>query len=72
MVQLLLDAKVFVTACDGYGCTALHHAIRENHFEIAELLLRSGADPHATNLKGKSPLDLAPESQRAKYELLRR
>ena len=36
--------------------TALHWAIRRNHFEIVKLLLEYGADIDARDSKGQTPL----------------
>jgi ankyrin repeat protein len=43
---------------DGRG-TPLHEAAREGREEIARLLLACGADPHALDPEGKTPLDRA-------------
>lgn len=44
---------------DSRGCTALHHAARQGHYEAAATLLRRGADTEATTPSGATPLMLA-------------
>jgi len=51
--------KATVNAADVDGTRALHWAIRANETEIAELLLRSGADAKAADRLGVTPLFLA-------------
>lgn len=46
-------------ARDSRGCTALHHAARQGHYEAAATLLRRGADTEATTPSGATPLMLA-------------
>jgi ankyrin repeat protein len=49
MVSCLLDLECDINARDGDGCTALYVALDEEEDEIAELLLRKGADPDVGN-----------------------
>ena len=46
-------------ARDSRGCTALHHAARQGHYEAAATLLHRGADTEATTPSGATPLMLA-------------
>ena len=46
-------------ARDSRGCTPLHHAARQGHYEAADTLLRHGADIEATTPSGATPLMLA-------------
>jgi ankyrin repeat protein len=48
-----------VDAREADGTTALHWAVRANELEIAQLLLRAGADANAANRYGVSALSLA-------------
>jgi hypothetical protein len=44
---------------DAAGNTPLHVAAAIGAYEIAELLLKNGADPYAYNSQGQRPIDLA-------------
>lgn len=39
----------------------LHHAVRENNYEMVRLLLASGADPCQRSSKGRTPAQLAKD-----------
>lgn len=45
------------------GWTALHFAAWEGNAEVAELLMRAGADPNATNAAGATPLHFAAKAR---------
>ncbi|WDK16644.1 hypothetical protein CGRA01v4_07927 [Colletotrichum graminicola] len=47
VVGMLLDQGASVDARDRWGMTALHVAVSQGYEEVADLLLRSGADVHA-------------------------
>ena len=55
--------------CTGCGGTALGHAARHGHKEIAELLVENGADVSAEitsgNYRGKTPLDWTKNQETA-------
>jgi ankyrin repeat protein len=55
-VRTLIQQKVNVNASDGDGSTALHWASFGNDLEIADLLLRAGANPNTITDLGVTPL----------------
>ncbi|KAH6866192.1 ankyrin repeat-containing domain protein, partial [Thelonectria olida] len=58
----LIDNGVSASSRDNYGFTALHWACRSSAFcqiGIIEFLVARGADPHAQNITGLTPLHLA-------------
>jgi ankyrin repeat protein len=60
-----LDCVTFTQHND----TPLHLAVHNEHLEVAELLLKSGADPHQRNLHGESAQDIAESSRNSKLIL---
>ena len=72
--QHLADGTDIELKCTGCGSTALGHAAKEGHKEIAELLVENGADVNAEitsgNYRGKTPLDWAKNQETA--DLLRK
>jgi ankyrin repeat protein len=58
-VRQLLDQRVDVHAKGVDGTTALHHAVLTDRLDIADLLLRAGADASAGDRYGVTPLSLA-------------
>lgn len=57
-----LIAKRRLNARDVKGDTPLHIAARRGKMQIADLLLRSGADLYAVNLAGRTPAEVAAAS----------
>jgi uncharacterized protein len=57
--SLVADDRTAVNSTDVDGTTPLHWAIRANETEIADLLLRAGADAKAQDRLGTTPLYLA-------------
>ena len=57
--QHLADGTDIELKCTGCGSTALGHAAKYGHNEIAELLIENGADVSAKSLKGLTPLHYA-------------
>src|SRR5437763_10709042 len=59
-VRSLLQQKADVNAAQGDGMTALHWAAYRDDLEMAQILIRSGADLKArTRVEGITPLFLA-------------
>jgi ankyrin repeat protein len=58
-VRSLLQQKADVNAPQADGATALHWAVRQDDLEMADLLIRSGANVKAANRLGVTPLSLA-------------
>src|SRR5215510_1987448 len=58
-VRSLLQKKVDVNAPQLDGTTALHWAVRADDLEIADLLIRAGANLAAVNREGVIPMQLA-------------
>jgi hypothetical protein len=52
ILKLLIGNKANLDGC-------IDHAITNNHFEVLELLLQSGADPNEINNAGRTPLHQA-------------
>ena len=56
--QLLATSihSIHISNLDEFGQTPLHWAVFGGYYEIAELLLKNGADPNAIATDGVSPL----------------
>ena len=61
VIRTLLDKRLDVNAPQGDGMTALHWAARWDDVELAELLLRAGADPNRSTELGVTPLWMASQ-----------
>eukprot|EP01060_Flectonema_neradi_P011650 TRINITY_DN1868_c4_g1_i1.p1 TRINITY_DN1868_c4_g1~~TRINITY_DN1868_c4_g1_i1.p1 ORF type:complete len:567 (+),score=135.67 TRINITY_DN1868_c4_g1_i1:33-1703(+) len=59
--QCLLHGSSRIDDPRGDGKTALHHAARYGHCDIIDILLEGGANPQATDNKGRTPMDLAAQ-----------
>ncbi|KAK3018170.1 hypothetical protein RJ639_003840 [Escallonia herrerae] len=70
MLELLLQYGANVNAPDSRGQMPLHHCILKGKATLAKLLLTRGADPHAGNGAGKTPFDLAVQSNFNDSEVL--
>jgi hypothetical protein len=71
--QHLADETDIELKCTGCGGTALGHAAKHGHNEIAELLIENGADVNAKNDDDITPLDWAvDEDYPETAELLRK
>jgi ankyrin repeat protein len=58
-VRSLLEKRVDVNAAEADGTTALYWAAEKNDVEIAQLLIRAGAQPNARTRYGATPLTMA-------------
>ncbi|PLB47110.1 ankyrin, partial [Aspergillus steynii IBT 23096] len=56
MVDALLSKSDHVNTRDDRGDSALHHAARRGHEEIAQVLCIAGADLRAKNKYGETPM----------------
>jgi len=59
---LIAQDPSLASSKDKTGATPLHLAAKENHKDVAEFLLASGADVNAQDKYGFTPLDLALSS----------
>ena len=68
IVKLLLSTRgAHINVRDINSRTALHHATRNLHFDLAELLIDNGANLSPLDIIGSTPIDLAiTHGQRAK------
>ena len=69
--QHLADGTDIELKCTGCGSTALGHAAKKGHKEIAELLVENGADVNVKTSDGVTPLDMAKKKPEI-AELLRK
>jgi uncharacterized protein len=67
LLSLLLSRGADINETNKEGDTALHGAFRVTppRREIVRFLIERGANPHAKNRAGKTPLDLADEATKA-------
>ena len=65
VVRALVEQGADVTARQGDGATALHWAAYWDEVELADLLIRAGADVNAGNDLGVTPLWAASENRSA-------
>lgn len=70
MLELLLQYGANINALNARGQVPLHRCILRGKAAFAKLLLSRGADPHARNGEGKSPFQLAVESNFEDNEVL--
>lgn len=59
LIVLLRDDPEAVHHRDSEGCTALHWAADKGNKEMTRVLLDNGADKHATDVDGLTPLEYA-------------
>lgn len=70
MLELLLQYGARINTPDSRGRTSLHHCILRGRTDLAKLLLSRGADPHAVDMDGKTPLMYASDSTLKDDEIL--
>ncbi|KAM7484005.1 hypothetical protein LguiA_000014 [Lonicera macranthoides] len=70
MLELLLQYGANVNVSDSRGQMPLHRCLLRRKATLAKLLLTRGADPQALNGEGKTPLELALESNLEDSEVL--
>ena len=58
----LIGYGAYVDSQDSTGSTPLHYAIASSNFNVAKVLLESGADPGLRNNGGQTAADTAPVS----------
>ncbi|XP_033222957.1 ankyrin-1-like [Belonocnema kinseyi] len=59
LISTLINLGANVNAQTPIGCTPLHYALASKHITLAEILIKSGADPHICNHNNESPIHLA-------------
>ena len=70
MITYLLEQGLNVNEADGNGITPLHCAAEHGHAIAARALLDAGADRHAQDIFGRTPLDVATDDARSHLESL--
>jgi uncharacterized protein len=59
LVEMLLDLAIpFISILNSEGDTPLHIAVKNNHADVAAVLLRKGSSLTLKNQAGKTPVDL--------------
>lgn len=61
VVAAIKASPGLLTATDDYGFTALHMVMTEERPHMVKLLIASGADVHAKNEAGNTPLHIAQD-----------
>ncbi len=59
IAEALLDLGATIDVRDAKGQTPLRRAVNCRHLQVVRLLVRRGADPHAADHRGVTPLDVA-------------
>jgi ankyrin repeat protein len=59
VVNLLLQRGAKINSKGFQGHTVIHEAAFYNRYEMADLLLSNGAEPHLKDANGQTPMDLA-------------
>ena len=63
ITHLLIDRGADLSITNEKGENALHYAVRFNHFELIQKLVKKGLSPMQKALNGKTPVDLALENK---------
>lgn len=56
IMEYLLDLKSDINKQDELGQTALHIAVKNNDFDVINMLIKRGADANIKNRNGLTPL----------------
>ena len=65
LLDMLLDLEVpFINLSNSDGDTPLHLAIKNNHAEVAAVLIRKGSSILSKNSAGKTPIDLVSQTEK--------
>lgn len=59
-------------AIPAYLDQPMHEAVRKNHAEVVDALLKAGAEPLAVDRSGRTPVDCIQDYAEAKYDFLRK
>ena len=58
-IEEFIAEETDINGQDGIGCTPLHYAACEGNQEIADILIKNGANVHAINKRNHTPRDAA-------------
>ena len=58
--EILINNHASVNIQDNFGNTALHYAFENEEFELAEYLIKNGADENLVNEDGQTPVMMTP------------
>lgn len=71
IIQQVINLGADVDARNELSATPLHYAVNEGRLELAEILLRNGADPMAKSVDGATPLEwVSPGRHENAYDMI--